>query len=243
MTTPTPYPWMEDSQYVTSPVVTGYLAVTSPNGLYLTNGSSTTTITPTAVTSTTFNGALNGNAGTATTATNLAGGAAGQIPYQVTLNSTLFTGAGTLGQFLQSGGTSAPTWVNQNKASSPSGLPSTISITTNQTLTVNFNSSFSSITRYLVNFTTTTTTTQTINTYNLSGGNTGGGQYTLVIQLVAAGTGTTTWTFNGTSLASTQKSNFVTITTGAMTTGTTKYIVLTFAYDGTNYFISGSNFA
>lgn len=236
MTTPTPYPWMEDSQYVTNPAVTGYLAVTSPNGLYLTNGSSTTTITPTAVTSPTFNGALNG------TATNLAGGAAGQIPYQVTLNATLFTGAGTSGQLLQSGGTGPPTWVNQNKASSPSGLPTTISITANQTLTVNFNNSFSSVTRYLVNFTTTTTTTQTINTYTLSGGVTGG-QYTLVIQLVAAGTGTTTWTFNGTSLATTQKSNFVTITTGTMTTGTTKYVVLTFAYDGTNYFISGSNFA
>lgn len=40
MSTPTPYPWMEDSQYVTSPVVTGYLAVTSPNGLYLNNGGS-----------------------------------------------------------------------------------------------------------------------------------------------------------------------------------------------------------
>jgi hypothetical protein len=236
MTTPTPYPWMEDSQYVTNPVVTGYLAVTSPNGLYLTNGSSTTTITPTAVTSTTFNGALTG------TATNLAGGAAGQIPYQVTLNATLFTGAGQAGQLLQSGGTSAPTWVNQNKASSPSGLPTTISANSNQTLTLNFNTSFSSVTRYLVNFTATNTTTQTINIYNLSGGVIGG-QYTLVIQLVAAGTGTTTWTFNGTVLASTQKSNFATITTGTMTTGVTKYIVLTFAYDGTNYFISGSNFA
>jgi hypothetical protein len=227
---------MEDSQYVTTPVVTGYLAVTSPNGLYLSNGISTTTITPTAVTSTTFNGALTG------TATNLAGGAAGQIPYQVTLNATLFTGAGQEGQFLQSGGTSAPTWVNQNKASSPSGLPTTISANSNQTLTLNFNTSFSSVTRYLVNFTATNTTTQTINIYNLSGGVIGG-QYTLVIQLVAAGTGTTTWTFNGTGLASTQKSNFATITTGTMTTGVTKYIVLTFAYDGTNYFISGSNFA
>jgi hypothetical protein len=236
MTTTIPYPWTEDSQFVTSPVVTGYLAVTSPNGLYLTNGSSTTTITPTAVTSTTFNGALTG------TATNLAGGAAGQIPYQVTLNATLFTGAGQAGQLLQSGGTSAPTWVNQNKASSPSGLPTTISAVSNQTLTLNFNTSFSSVTRYLVNFTATNTTTQTINNYTLSGGVIGG-QYTLVIQLVAAGTGTTTWTFNGTSLASTQKSNFATITTGTMTTGVTKYIVLTFAYDGTNYFISGSNFA
>jgi hypothetical protein len=236
---------MEDSQYVTTPVVTGYLAVTSPNGLYLSNGISTTTITPNDVSSTIFNGDLDGNAGTATTATtatNIAGGAAGQIPYQVTLNATLFTGAGQAGQLLQSGGTSAPTWVNQNKASSPSGLPTTISANSNQTLTLNFNTSFSSVTRYLVNFTATNTTIQTINNYSLSGGVIGG-QYTLVIQLVAAGTGTTTWTFNGTGLVTTQKSNFATITTGTMTTGVTKYIVLTFAYDGTNYFISGSNFA
>ena len=117
MTTPTPYPWMEDSQYVTTPVVTGYLAVTSPNGLYLTNGSSTTTITPTAVTSTTFNGALNGNASTAAIATNIAGGAGGQIPYQSGTNATSFTATGTSGQVLTSQGTSAPTWAT------PTGLP------------------------------------------------------------------------------------------------------------------------
>jgi len=35
----TPYPWIEDSKYLTSPV-TGYLAVTAPNGLYLNSATS-----------------------------------------------------------------------------------------------------------------------------------------------------------------------------------------------------------
>jgi hypothetical protein len=312
MTTPTPYPWMEDSQYVTTPVVTGYLAVTSPNGLYLSNGISTTTITPNDVSSTIFNGDLDGNAGTATTATNainveitndstsstalfpvfvssntnyqalkvdstqtplsyvpftstltastfvgalsgnattattatnIAGGLGGQIHYQSAVNTTALLANGTAGQYLKSNGTTlAPSWVNQNLAATASGLPTTVSATSaNRTLTVNFNSSFSSVTNYTVNFTGSATTTQTINAYTLSGG-VAGGQYNVVIQLTCSGGGTTTWTFNGTGLATTQKTNFVTITTTAMTTGNTRYVVLTFAYDGTNYFMSGSNF-
>ncbi len=44
------------------------------------------------------------------TATNLAGGVAGAMPYQTAPSTTGFTAAGTAGQFLQSNGTSAPTW-------------------------------------------------------------------------------------------------------------------------------------
>lgn len=51
-----------------------------------------------------------GSATTATTATNLAGGAASQIPYQTGSGSTGFIGNGTSGQFLQSNGTGVPTW-------------------------------------------------------------------------------------------------------------------------------------
>jgi hypothetical protein len=51
-----------------------------------------------------------GSATTATTATNLAGGAASQIPYQTTAGSTSFIANGTSGQVLTSNGTSAPTW-------------------------------------------------------------------------------------------------------------------------------------
>lgn len=44
------------------------------------------------------------------TATNLAGGVAGAVPYQSGVGATGFTAAGTSGQVLTSNGTSAPTW-------------------------------------------------------------------------------------------------------------------------------------
>ena len=66
----------------------------------------------TSVTATTFNGALSGNATTATTATNLAGGAASQIPYQSSTGTTTFIANGTSGQVLKSNGASAPSWAN-----------------------------------------------------------------------------------------------------------------------------------
>jgi hypothetical protein len=48
----------------------------------------------------------------ATTATALAGGTAGVIPYQSATSTTGFTAAGTTGQLLQSTGTTAPVWVD-----------------------------------------------------------------------------------------------------------------------------------
>lgn len=59
---------------------------------------------------TTITAALTGNASTATTSTNLASGTAGAIPYQSAAGTTGFSAAGTAGQVLVSGGTSAPTW-------------------------------------------------------------------------------------------------------------------------------------
>jgi hypothetical protein len=49
--------------------------------------------------------------GTATTATNLAGGANGTIPYQSASGTTQMLAVGTSGQFLQSQGSAAPAWV------------------------------------------------------------------------------------------------------------------------------------
>ena len=62
------------------------------------------------VSATTFTGALSGNATTATTANNLAGGAASQIPYQSASGTTTFIPNGTVGQVLKSNGASAPSW-------------------------------------------------------------------------------------------------------------------------------------
>ena len=61
----------------------------------------------------TFYGALSGNATTATsstTATNLAGGSAGTIPYQSGAGTTVQLAAGTSGYVLKSNGAAAPSW-------------------------------------------------------------------------------------------------------------------------------------
>jgi hypothetical protein len=55
----------------------------------------------------TITAALSGNA---TSATNLAGGAASQIPYQSAAGTTAFIANGTAGQVLKSNGASAPSW-------------------------------------------------------------------------------------------------------------------------------------
>jgi hypothetical protein len=61
----------------------------------------------------TWNISITGNAATATSAsaaTNLAGGAASQIPYQTGSGTTAFLANGTAGQVLLSNGASAPSW-------------------------------------------------------------------------------------------------------------------------------------
>ena len=57
----------------------------------------------------TITAALSGNA---TSATNLAGGAASQIPYQTGSGATTFLANGTAGQMLLSNGAAAPSWSN-----------------------------------------------------------------------------------------------------------------------------------
>jgi len=76
----------------------------------ITDGINSSIITPTNITSTNFNGALNGNSTSATKATNISGGIASQIPYQTGANTTSFISNGTSGQYLQSNGTSPPSW-------------------------------------------------------------------------------------------------------------------------------------
>ena len=69
------------------------------------------------------------NAGTAisaSTATNLAGGTAGQVPYQVAPGQTSFYGPGTAGNVLVSNGTSAPSYNNTLTLSSTLASTSTV---------------------------------------------------------------------------------------------------------------------
>ena len=56
-------------------------------------------------------GDITGNAATATTTTNIAGGAGGSVPYQSAADTTALLANGTVGQVLTSAGTTvAPTW-------------------------------------------------------------------------------------------------------------------------------------
>lgn len=74
----------------------------------------TSDVTFNTVTATTFVGAFSGTITNATTSNNLDGGVAGALPYQSAVNTTLFSAAGVSGQLVLSGGTGAPTFLNQN---------------------------------------------------------------------------------------------------------------------------------
>lgn len=77
-------------------------------GAWVVQGGMTYNNVSNTLTATTFSGALSGNA---TSATNLAGGAGGQIPYQSAASTTALLANGTAGQVLTSAGTTlAPTW-------------------------------------------------------------------------------------------------------------------------------------
>ena len=101
-----------------------YLAFTSATSGVITqeNVSTGLTFNPSSntLTTTTFVGALTGNASTATTATtatNLTGGANGSLPYQTGSGTTSFLAAGSNGQYLTlSGG--IPSWGNISTVSS-----------------------------------------------------------------------------------------------------------------------------
>jgi hypothetical protein len=115
-------------------------AVTS--GSYLRgNGSNVLMATIQAADVPTLNQNTSGNATTATTATNLAGGSAGTVPYQSAANTTAMLAAGSSGQVLQSNGASAPSWVAATAAAnngtltmavSGTGLSGSASFTANQ---------------------------------------------------------------------------------------------------------------
>ena len=62
-----------------------------------------------------------GNAATATTATNIAGGAAGAVPYQTGSGATAMLAAGTAGYVLKSNGSAAPSWSQVNISSETTG--------------------------------------------------------------------------------------------------------------------------
>jgi hypothetical protein len=79
-----------------------------------TGGSATTAATFNADQTTTFAGAVTAPSfsGTSSTATNLAGGSNGTIPYQSAAGTTQMLAVGTAGQVLTSNGVGAPSWTS-----------------------------------------------------------------------------------------------------------------------------------
>lgn len=79
-----------------------------------TGGSATTAATFNADQTTTFAGAVTAPSfsGTSSTATNLAGGSNGTIPYQSAAGTTQMLAVGLLGQVLTSNGVGAPSWTS-----------------------------------------------------------------------------------------------------------------------------------
>lgn len=98
-------------------------------------------------------------------ATNLAGGAAGKVPYQSAVDTTSFTAVGTSGQVLVSGGTGSPTWTT-NIAGNAANVTGTVAVGNGGTgltsLTANYipygngTSAFSSSANYTFNGTNLT---------------------------------------------------------------------------------------
>jgi hypothetical protein len=89
-----------------------------------------------------------GSATTATTATNIAGGAASQLVYQSGSGTTAFIANGTTGQFLTSNGSSAPSWatvstsitISDQTTSASTYYPAILSATSGSTNTINTSS-------------------------------------------------------------------------------------------------------
>ena len=82
---------------------------------------------------TVFNGSLSGNATTATTSTNIAGGLAGNVPYQTGAGATSLLATGTSSQVLISGAipswTNTPTLTGTNFTGIPNGALTNSSVT------------------------------------------------------------------------------------------------------------------
>lgn len=87
-----------------------FTATGSGNGALLTDVNIGYNPSTNTLTTGTFSGALSGNATSATTATHIANGGAGQIPYNTGSGATTFLAAGQFGERLRYGASNAPEW-------------------------------------------------------------------------------------------------------------------------------------
>jgi hypothetical protein len=160
----------------------------------------------------TLNQSTTGNANTATTATNLAGGGVGQVPYQTGSGATAMLAAGTAGYVLKSNGSAAPSWAPVDLSAGISGsLPVASGGTGAATFTAgvlkaNGTSSFTTVpapagnlvgTSDTQTLTNKTLTSPTISGGTISGGTISGGTISSLsspIAVASGGTGAATLT-------------------------------------------------
>lgn len=125
--------------------------------------------------------------GTASTATNVAGGSGGTIPYQSAANTTAMLANGTANQILQAnGGTSAPSWVSTLTGVTITGLKETKTSPTISSGTLTLNCSLGNVFAVSLN--------ANITTLSFTNVPANGTAYGLTLMLTADGTARTiTW--------------------------------------------------
>jgi hypothetical protein len=159
-----------------------------------------------------------------TTATNLAGGAAGSVPYQTGANATTFLGIGTAAQVLQvNSGATAPEWVNTSGTGD-------VARTTSPSFTT---PSLGAATALSINSLTLTTST---GTFTLANGKT----LTVNNSLTLSGTDATTMTFPSTSatIARTDAAQTFTGTQTVQAAATQDAVALAGRAGGTSSYVS-----
>lgn len=163
----------------------------------------------------TLNQNTSGNATTATTSTNIAGGAGGSIPYQSAANTTALLANGSSGQVVQSaGGTSAPTWA---------ALPG--NSTALKPLTISFLTATGTQTGWLFTISTSTTCavgdtyTNNSHTYTVQGALTAQSGQVLFMSGTGATSGTTLTRATGSGTSSVTFSTTVATATYTLPSG------------------------
>lgn len=129
--------------YQSAPGTTGMVAAGSSGQALLSNGASAPTW---------------GTPATATTATNLAGGSNGTIPYQSASGTTQMLAVGSAGQLLQTNGAGAPSWVTASSGALV--YISTVTASSSATVSVSLGSTYENY--LLVANGVTSSTTQVI---------------------------------------------------------------------------------
>jgi len=200
------------------------LAGATTSGSYLRgNGSNVVMSTIQVADVPTLNQNTTGNATTATTATNLAGGSAGTVPYQSAAGTTAMLAAGSSGQVLQSNGAAAPSWVAATAAANNGTLTLAVS-GTGLSGSATFTANQSGNSTFIVTSNATNANTASAIVARDASGNFSAGTITATLSgnastATSATTATTATTANALATGNNYQMNSLGVGTGASGTG------------------------